>query len=102
MKMYETEVAQTNKDPIPLLLNMDGWVKGIGHQILTTLIGSLRPTHLVQILGETKAQIFDLPLTLFDNTISEGNATAPGKQPKLYQLPACQTLPDVSLCKIPM
>eukprot|EP00751_Fragilariopsis_kerguelensis_P033776 CAMPEP_0170973874 /NCGR_PEP_ID=MMETSP0735-20130129/46994_1 /TAXON_ID=186038 /ORGANISM="Fragilariopsis kerguelensis, Strain L26-C5" /LENGTH=206 /DNA_ID=CAMNT_0011394939 /DNA_START=51 /DNA_END=669 /DNA_ORIENTATION=- len=38
---------------------MDGWVKGMGYQILTALIDSLRPTHLVQILGETKSQIFD-------------------------------------------
>ncbi|OEU19300.1 hypothetical protein FRACYDRAFT_154325, partial [Fragilariopsis cylindrus CCMP1102] len=47
MEKYETEVVQTSPDPIPLLINMDGWVKGMGYQILTTLIDIIRPTHLV-------------------------------------------------------
>ena len=60
MEKYETEVVQTSPDPIPLLINMDGWVKGMGYQILTTLIDIIRPTHLIQILGETKGQILSL------------------------------------------
>jgi polynucleotide 5'-hydroxyl-kinase GRC3/NOL9 len=43
-----------------LILNMDGWVKGIGYQVLTALITNLEPSHVCQILGETKGKIFDL------------------------------------------
>lgn len=110
MEKYETEVVQTSPDnPIPLLINMDGWVKGMGYQILTTLIDIIRPTHLVQILGETKGQIFDLPPhLLFDNNntpndegTNEATTNFPPPPPKIYRLPACQNLPEASLCRIP-
>ncbi|MGK3737457.1 MAG: energy-coupling factor transporter ATP-binding protein EcfA2 [Bacillariaceae sp.] len=105
MDKYETEVVQRSPDPIPLLINMDGWVKGMGYQILTTLIEIIRPTHLVQILGETKGQIFDLPPHLFDNNTDNdeetNGATINPPPPKLYRLPACQNLPKASLCRIP-
>jgi energy-coupling factor transporter ATP-binding protein EcfA2 len=105
MEKFETEVVQTSPDPIPLLINMDGWVKGMGYQILTTLIDIIRPTHLVQILGETKGQIFDLPPHLFDNNTHNDEetdeATTNPPPPKIYRLPACQNLPEASLCRIP-
>ena len=51
--------------PPPLVVNLDGWVKGMGYEILSALLtntdnGGLCPTHIIQIIGETKAKIFDL------------------------------------------
>eukprot|EP00536_Pseudo-nitzschia_multiseries_P007322 jgi/Psemu1/164037/gw1.171.77.1 len=48
IQKYETEIVPDSRgNPIPLLVNMDGWVKGMGYQILTALVESLHPTHLV-------------------------------------------------------
>ena len=88
MDKYETEIVQTNSDRVPLLINMDGWVKGLGYQILTALIENLQPTHLVQIIGESKGQTFEIPMNLSMN-------------PHIYKIPACQSLPEASLCRIP-
>ena len=103
MEKYETEVFPSSPHPIALLINMDGWVKGIGYQILTALMESLKPTHLVQILGETKGQIFDIPPTLLGNNTDDEEPTekSTAAPPRLYQIPACQLLPGASLCRIP-
>ena len=118
MEKYETEVAHSGPYPIPLLINMDGWVKGVGYQILTALTDSLGPTHFVQILGDTPGQIFDLPPTVFGNTIHNDSVEAPIAhqaasatfdetvsstflRKKVFKLQACQTLPGASLCRIP-
>ena len=110
MRQYETEVVNSSESPIPLLINMDGWVKGLGYQILTTLINSLGPTHLVQILGDTPGQTFDLPSSVCDSPIVDDNEV-PSKNPstsantvcapKIFEVQACQTMSGVSLCKIP-
>lgn len=110
MGKYETEVVHSGTLPIPLLINMDGWVKGFGYQILTALINSLGPTHLVQILGDTPGQTFDLPPTVFGSTSDDGaeptdfaTTESPDETfpPKVCQLQACQILPGASLCRIP-
>jgi polynucleotide 5'-kinase involved in rRNA processing len=117
MEKYETEVAHSGPYPIPLLINMDGWVKGVGYQILTALTDSLGPTHFVQILGDTPGQTFDLPPTVFGSTIyddgsDEAHIAHPVASaisdtvsstfpPKVYMLQACQTMPGASLCRIP-
>lgn len=46
---------------IPLLINMDGWVQGLGLEILQSLIQDiLHPTHVIQIQGDTKSRAFEL------------------------------------------
>jgi polynucleotide 5'-hydroxyl-kinase GRC3/NOL9 len=58
------------KGNIPLIINTDGWVKGMGYEILSSLIGACNPHHIVQILGSTKAKYFDLtPHSSPDRTI---------------------------------
>lgn len=55
---YEQDVMGEN---IPLLINLDGWVKGLGYELLTALLtGVLEPTHVLQILGTTKSKQFPL------------------------------------------
>ena len=57
LQAYRTNVSST----VPLLVNLDGWVKGLGLQVLQALIQDvLQPTHTVQISGETKSRMFDL------------------------------------------
>ncbi|CAB9519931.1 Polynucleotide 5'-hydroxyl-kinase [Seminavis robusta] len=58
VRHYQEDV---NND-IPLLINLDGWVKQLGFELLSTLLTSvLTPlTHVVQILGTTKSKQFTL------------------------------------------
>ena len=53
--IYSKEYPQT------LIVNTDGWVKGMGAEILSTIIDIVNPTHIIQILGHSKAKCFDLP-----------------------------------------
>ena len=50
-----------NGTKLPLLINTDGWVKGLGSHILTTLLDIIHPDHIIQILGDQKSKQFDLP-----------------------------------------
>ena len=44
-----------------LLVNMDGWVKGLGMQILTTLLQTiLRPDHVIGLVGDTAAKSLEV------------------------------------------
>lgn len=44
----------------PLVVNTDGWVKGMGEDLLGAVIDAVRPHHIVQILGASQAKKFDL------------------------------------------
>lgn len=58
----EQEQEDTDSTTIPpLIVNTDGWVKGMGAEILTTIIDIVQPTHIIQIKGHNKAKQFDLP-----------------------------------------
>jgi polynucleotide 5'-hydroxyl-kinase GRC3/NOL9 len=65
---YEEDVAvaatakDNNKEEfIPLLINLDGWVKGLGCELLTTMLTEvIKPTHVLQIVGTTKSKQFQL------------------------------------------
>jgi polynucleotide 5'-hydroxyl-kinase GRC3/NOL9 len=48
---------------LPLLINTDGWVKGLGMEILATLLHNLAPNHVIQILGDCRSKQFDLPFS---------------------------------------
>lgn len=45
---------------IPLIINLDGWIKGMGFEILSSLISTTIPSHVCQLLGESKGKTFDL------------------------------------------
>jgi hypothetical protein len=93
MHEYQQKVVPVKN--IPLLINMDGWIKGLGYQILSSLIQMLQPTHICQILGETRAQTFDIILPEPDENDTMSQTS------KVYSLQACSTMPQASLCSIP-
>jgi polynucleotide 5'-hydroxyl-kinase GRC3/NOL9 len=96
---------------VPLLVNLDGWVKGLGMEVLQALIQeTLQPTHCVQILGDLKSRVFDLKVqeerTMLHtcyafNSIQEknGSGTPPSvDNPSLLPVPAhSMSLPPASL-----
>ena len=45
---------------VELIVNTDGWVKGMGYEILSSIIEATNPNQIVQIIGSTKAKFFDL------------------------------------------
>ena len=62
---------------LPLLVNSDGWVKGLGYEILSAVVGVVDPGHVVQIVGNTKAKSFDMSAHSEDggrdNTVDPAN-----------------------------
>ena len=62
MRRYnQLQVKQKHgSNNIPLLVNTDGWVKGLGYEILSAIIGVVNPGHVIQINGNTKAKTFDM------------------------------------------
>ncbi|CAN0385305.1 unnamed protein product, partial [Ectocarpus sp. 8 AP-2014] len=48
--------------PTPVVVNTDGWVKGMGEDLLGAVIDAVRPRHIVQILGTSTAKSFELDL----------------------------------------
>jgi len=46
---------------LPLVVNTDGWVKGLGNEILGNIIQLINPTHIIQIMGSTRTKMFYLP-----------------------------------------
>ena len=44
----------------PLVVNTDGWVKGLGYELLSAIIDIVDPHYIIQIRGSTKAKSFDL------------------------------------------
>jgi len=60
-ELLELEKQQYgNNGSLPLLVNTDGWVKGLGYEILSAIIGVVNPGHILQIMGNTKAKSFDM------------------------------------------
>ncbi len=57
---YEDDIDH-NTSSVPLLINLDGWVKGLGFELLTTILTEiLNPSHVIQIVGTTKSKQFQL------------------------------------------
>ncbi|GFH60780.1 hypothetical protein CTEN210_17256 [Chaetoceros tenuissimus] len=78
LQRYEAICSEMG-EKIPLVINTDGWVKGMGYEILSSVIDSVNPDHIVQIIGSTKAKFFDLtPHSSNDRTIHV-TETASGK-----------------------
>lgn len=53
-------------DALPLVVNTAGWVKGMGFEILSSIVDVARPGHIVQIVGATRAKFFDLTPHAFE------------------------------------
>jgi polynucleotide 5'-hydroxyl-kinase GRC3/NOL9 len=73
---YQELIASKDEySSLPLIVNTDGWVKGLGYEILSAVVGTCKPAHIVQILGNTKAKSFDM--TSFHSR-NGGDNTHPG------------------------
>lgn len=74
MNKYQELIASKEEySSLPLVVNTDGWVKGLGYEILSAVVGICKAAHIVQILGNTKAKSFDMTsfhTTDGDNTMS--------------------------------
>jgi polynucleotide 5'-hydroxyl-kinase GRC3/NOL9 len=55
-----------DESKLPLLINTDGWVKGMGFEILSAALDSIQPNHVIQLLGEVRSKLFDLTEVLKD------------------------------------
>jgi polynucleotide 5'-kinase involved in rRNA processing len=64
------QAQQQSTTPIPLLINLHGWVKGLGYTLLQALLQQhLAPCrHVVQIMGMLSSQMFDLHSVLYNNS----------------------------------
>lgn len=49
---------------IPLVINLDGWIKGLGFQVLSSFLSSHAPSHIVQINGTNATQQVDLSMAV--------------------------------------
>jgi polynucleotide 5'-hydroxyl-kinase GRC3/NOL9 len=58
---YKDAVSGT---AIPLVVNLDGWVKGLGFQVLSSFLLSHAASHIVQINGTNATQQVDLSVTV--------------------------------------
>ena len=85
ISQYEQNVASDGAEyDIPLFINLDGWVKGIGYEILSALLTNsdgIDPTHIIQLVGETRAKMFDL-------TEIVGSTSTATSAPSLYVVDA--------------
>ena len=54
----DTVSAEKRKEP--LIVNLDGWVKGLGFQVLSTFLNTHKPAHVVQINGANATQQVDV------------------------------------------
>ncbi|CAH0473958.1 unnamed protein product [Peronospora belbahrii] len=46
---------------VPLVINTDGWIKSMGHDLLCSVIQETSPDHVVQLVAATKNKQFDVP-----------------------------------------
>jgi polynucleotide 5'-hydroxyl-kinase GRC3/NOL9 len=96
IQAYRDYMAQTT-DRIPLIINLDGWIKGMGFQILSCLIDTTRPSHMCQIVGDSKAKTFDLSEVISSDDVDGAVQT------QLFYLDVCNkfvspfTIPSSSL-----
>jgi polynucleotide 5'-hydroxyl-kinase GRC3/NOL9 len=56
LRLYQSKAAS-----LPLVINTDGWIKSMGHDLLCSVIQEAQPDHIVQLLATTKNKQFDLP-----------------------------------------
>ena len=82
LEKYQNELTSDGDErQLPLIVNLDGWVKGMGYEVLTALLSTvLQPSHVLQLIGETHSKRFDLqdslPLVSPRSQIEENNKQA--------------------------
>ena len=59
LEAYRHYIRSNNENNIPVLVNMDGWVQGMGFQLLTSILQEVRPSHILQLVGSS-SKSFDL------------------------------------------
>lgn len=88
MKSYD-DLNRNATENTPLIINTDGWIKGMGYELLSSLINTVEPDHIVQILGATKAKFFDLTLHASPNRIIHVISSQSKKDYNRDEFPAC-------------
>ncbi|CEG44771.1 nuc156 family protein [Plasmopara halstedii] len=53
--------SSSDKQSVPLIINTDGWIKSMGHDLLCKVIQETNPDHVVQLVAATKNKQFDVP-----------------------------------------
>jgi polynucleotide 5'-hydroxyl-kinase GRC3/NOL9 len=57
---------QRNFSDVSLVINTDGWTKGFGFEILTTIIQKVGPNHVIQLQGQSHTKSFGCDPTVLD------------------------------------
>ncbi|KAF4146376.1 mRNA cleavage and polyadenylation factor CLP1 P-loop [Phytophthora infestans] len=69
LRLYEGKWGRQAQDKsierqracVPLVINTDGWIKSMGHDLLCHVIQETNPDHVVQLVAATKNKQFDVP-----------------------------------------
>lgn len=68
LRLYETRwssqasgINSSDRQCVPLVINTDGWIKSMGHDLLCNVIQETNPDHVVQLIAATKNKQFDVP-----------------------------------------
>lgn len=62
LRLYEAKWGNgTCNKSVPLVINTDGWIKSMGHDLLCSVIEEANPDHVVQLLATTKNKQFTVP-----------------------------------------
>ena len=85
LRLEQQSAGDGDGPSLPLVVNTDGWVKGLGAEVLAAAISSCDPCVVLQINGWTRAKSFDLPadgaagraVRLFRSHGGEGAAGCP-------------------------
>jgi polynucleotide 5'-hydroxyl-kinase GRC3/NOL9 len=65
---YKEQLSDKN-DCMPLLVNLDGWIKELGYDILTAVLqDTLHPNHAIQIAGDSLSKALDLSNVVIADT----------------------------------
>ncbi|CAI5712018.1 unnamed protein product [Peronospora destructor] len=57
LRLYDTKQYAY----VPLVINTDGWIKSMGHDLLCNIIKETNPDHVVQLVAATKNKQFNVP-----------------------------------------
>jgi polynucleotide 5'-hydroxyl-kinase GRC3/NOL9 len=63
-KAYVDENHGGREEDIPLVVNTDGWVKGFGFEILSTIVQKVQPPFVMQLTADVAAKRFDIDSAL--------------------------------------
>ncbi|KAG1693702.1 hypothetical protein DVH05_023103 [Phytophthora capsici] len=60
LRLYQVKWGAKDSN-VPLVINTDGWIKSMGHDLLCNVIQETNPDHVVQLVAATKNKQFDVP-----------------------------------------